>query len=149
MSFQWDSRRAFLVPPSWQEALKIRVQFRRTILLLLNSTESLPRGPEDFNELLQSARHSLSVIRAHPCESISSSSPAHAAFDPYIARQLNTFLPVRVIDVPSLEQTCDAYERLLNGWEDLAKLSNTYQLSTWNVCKTFSFMHLWYMYWLC
>ncbi|GAW03142.1 glycoside hydrolase [Lentinula edodes] len=120
------------VPPSWQEALKIRVQFRRTILLLLNSTESLPRGPEDFNELLQSARHLLSVIRAHPCESISSSSPAHAAFDPYIARQLNTFLPVRVIDVPSLEQTCDAYERLLNGWEDLAKLSNTYQLSTWN-----------------
>ncbi|KAJ3807472.1 Mak10 subunit, NatC N-terminal acetyltransferase-domain-containing protein [Lentinula aff. lateritia] len=106
--------------------------FRRTILLLLNSTESLPRGPEDFDQLLQSARHSLSVIRAHPCESISSSSPAHTAFDPYIARQLNTFLPVRVIDVPSLEQTCDAYERLLNGWEDLAKLSKTYQISTWN-----------------
>ncbi|KAJ3869867.1 Mak10 subunit, NatC N-terminal acetyltransferase-domain-containing protein [Lentinula novae-zelandiae] len=88
--------------------------------------------PSDYTPLLQSARHSLSVIRAHPCESISSSSPAHAAFDPYIARQLNTFLPVRVIDVPSLEQTCDAYERLLNGWEDLAKLSKTYQISTWN-----------------
>ncbi|KAJ3892376.1 Mak10 subunit, NatC N-terminal acetyltransferase-domain-containing protein [Lentinula edodes] len=117
---------------SFVSGFKIVVQFRRTILLLLNSTEALPRGPEDFNQLLQSARHSLSVIRAHPCESISSSSPAHAAFDPYIARQLNTFLPVRVINVPSLEQTCDAYERLLNGWEDLAKLSKTYQLSTWN-----------------
>ncbi|KAJ4475557.1 Mak10 subunit, NatC N-terminal acetyltransferase-domain-containing protein [Lentinula aciculospora] len=120
------------VPPSWQEALKIRLQFRRTILLLLNSTESLTRDHEDFKHLLQSARHSLSIIRAHPCESITSSSPAHAAFDLHIARRLNTFLPVRVIEVPSPEQTCNAYERILNGWEDLAGLSRTYQISTWN-----------------
>ncbi|KAJ3997460.1 Mak10 subunit, NatC N-terminal acetyltransferase-domain-containing protein [Lentinula boryana] len=120
------------VTPLWQEALKLRLQFRRNILLLLNFTESLPRDLGVFDEILQSTRHCLSIIRAHPCKSITSSSPARAAFDPYIARRLNTFLPVRIIDLPSWEHTCDAYERLLNGWEDIARLSKTYQLSTWN-----------------
>ncbi|KAJ3843014.1 Mak10 subunit, NatC N-terminal acetyltransferase-domain-containing protein [Lentinula raphanica] len=120
------------VPPLWQEAIKIRLQFRRHLIVLLSSTESLPRNREDFENHLHAARHCLSIIRLHRCESISSTSAAHAAFDPHIARRLNTFLPVRIVDIPSWDQTCDAYERLLNGWEDIDRLSTTHDISTWN-----------------
>lgn len=122
------------MPPLWQAALTTRLQFRRVILLLINSTNSLIRDPEGFNQLLKLAKELLAIIRANPSpQSPSSSSAAHAAFDPYIARNLNTFLPVRVIDVPTPAQTCDAYASLLDGWEELTRLSKTYHITTWDV----------------
>ncbi|KIK64309.1 hypothetical protein GYMLUDRAFT_71269 [Collybiopsis luxurians FD-317 M1] len=138
-AINWLSRTT-QVPPLWQAALKSRLQFRRTILLLLNilsGSNSLARERAQFLHLLKQARELLLTIRAHVqsqalAPTLPSSSPARAAFDPYIARKLDTFLPVRIIEVPSPEQTYDAYESLLDGWEELARLSNTYHITTWD-----------------
>ncbi|KAF5367224.1 hypothetical protein D9757_012228 [Collybiopsis confluens] len=130
------------VPPLWQEALKVRLQLRWTLLLLLNicsGTKSIASEHTEFLRLLNQARQLLSILRAHsqsqsPTFSthLSPDSPARAAFDPFIARKLDTFIPVRVIEVPSMEQTCSAYERILDGWEELARLSNTFQVHIWD-----------------
>ncbi|KAF9064633.1 Mak10 subunit, NatC N-terminal acetyltransferase-domain-containing protein [Rhodocollybia butyracea] len=126
----------FTVSPLWNEALKTRLKFRRVILLLMNSTKSLPTtGCEEFTTNIQIARRLLSIIRADSLSELKPlpSSPAYAAFDPYIARKLNTFLPVRVIDVPSSSQVYDSYEKIFDGWEEFAKLSRTYDITAWDL----------------
>lgn len=99
----------------------------------MNSANSLHREPGEFDQLVTLARQLLAIIRANPSQQPPSSSPAHAAFDPYIARKLHTFLPVRVITVPNPAQTLDAYDGLLDGCEELARLSKTYHITTWDV----------------
>lgn len=86
-----------------------------------------------FPELINQAREHLHSIRVHPSPEPDPDSPARRAFDPYVARRLNTFIPIRVIDVPTAEDTWSAMDRFLEGWEELSVLSLTGEISTWDV----------------
>jgi N-alpha-acetyltransferase 35, NatC auxiliary subunit len=92
-----------------------------------------------LHDLIQSAREQLLVIQTYSPE-CSSDSPAQLAFDPYIARRLQMFTPIRVIPPPDLQKTCDAIERLLDGLDEISLLKDTNELLTWEV--SFYFLRL-------
>ncbi len=91
---------------------------------------------EHFIRLISQARLELASIRADCAPEPSEEAAAYAAFDPYIARRLNTFLPVRVIEPPSSSQTWMRLDEFLDGWQDFAKLARTYCISTWEVSSS-------------
>ncbi len=71
--------------------------------------------PGPFQNLLYRAYELLDIVRSHPAPVPQADSPAHFAFDPFIARRLTTFIPVREIDVISTSQTWDALKKTF-GW---------------------------------
>lgn len=86
-----------------------------------------------FQDLIKLARGQLAVIRAHPSPEPTPDSPAHLAFDPTFARNLNTFVPLRVIPVPTVGDTWKWIDALLDGWQELSLLSQTTSITTWDV----------------
>ena len=86
-----------------------------------------------FQGLINLAHGHLAVIRAHPSPEPMPDSPAHLAFDPTFARNLNTFVPLRVIPVPTLEDTWKCIDAFLDGWQELSLLSQTASIATWDV----------------
>ena len=89
-----------------------------------------------FQALVDIAREQLETIRIHPSPEPAAGSPAQLAFDPFIARHLNTFVPMRVLAVLTPEQTWKAIDVLLDGWHELSLLSVTNDISTWEVKLT-------------
>ncbi|KAK7040262.1 N-alpha-acetyltransferase, non-catalitic subunit [Paramarasmius palmivorus] len=109
-----------------------RLLFRKTILELME--HSIHHDKERFQQLLQNARQHLYEIQTQlPIPDPPMGSPAHKAFDPYIAGRLNTFLPIRVIELPAIEESWNAWRNFLNGWEEMLTLSNTREIMSWKV----------------
>jgi N-alpha-acetyltransferase 35, NatC auxiliary subunit len=88
---------------------------------------------DQFLALISATREQLSIIRAHPSPSPAPDSPPWLAFDPAIARRLNSFAPLRIVEPRTPEMTWDSIHTLLNGLEELHLLSKTTRLSTWEV----------------
>ena len=88
---------------------------------------------EQFQTLIREAHSVLDFVRAHPPPELDMNSPARLAFDPYIARRLVTFMPIRVLDLPPIDKTWNALEQLLHGWTEMAHLSISRSLLTWEV----------------
>jgi hypothetical protein len=86
-----------------------------------------------FQDLVDVAHGHLEIIRAHPSPEPGPDSPAHLAFDPTFARHLNTFVPLRILPVPALEDTWKRIDTLLDGWQELTLLSQATNISTWDV----------------
>jgi hypothetical protein len=86
-----------------------------------------------FHQLIQKAREQLQVVRDQPSPNPSLDSPALLCFDNLVARRLNTFLPLRILEMRSISQTWDAIDVLLDGWSELSILSTTTNISTWAV----------------
>lgn len=91
------------------------------------------RTPDQIESLLREARESLGTIRLQPIPEPGDHSPAYLAFDPCIGRRLNTFVPLRVITPPPVDQTWNAMQSFLDGWYDLRLLAMTTDISTWEV----------------
>jgi len=72
-------------------------------------------------------------MESHPSPEPGQGSPASYAFDPYIARRLNTFVPIRKLDVPSRKTTWDDFKRMVNGWNEANALAETHEITTWDV----------------
>ncbi|KAG7453081.1 uncharacterized protein BT62DRAFT_959328 [Guyanagaster necrorhizus] len=119
------------IPPLWRDGLRVRLDLRKIILRLMNC--NIFDDPGSFMDLLQRAYELLDIVRAHPAPMPQDDSPAHLAFDPFIARRLTTFIPIREIDVPSTTQTWDALEKLLDGWREMLSLSLTKYITTWEI----------------
>ncbi|KAK0442907.1 Mak10 subunit, NatC N-terminal acetyltransferase-domain-containing protein [Armillaria borealis] len=113
------------------DGLRVRLDLRKIILQLMDCNVFDEPGP--FQNLLYRAYELLDIVRSHPAPVPQVDSPAHFAFDPFIARRLTTFIPVREIDVISTSQTWDALEKLLDGWREMLSLSLTKYLTTWEV----------------
>lgn len=94
-----------------------------------------------FQELLSTAREHLQFTRTHLSPEPIPGSIPYLSFDPYIARRLNSFIPLRVLDIPGHEQTCNTIEALLDGWYELSLLSITKDISTWEVIVVRCFAH--------
>ncbi|KAG5650935.1 hypothetical protein H0H81_010490 [Sphagnurus paluster] len=95
--------------------------------------ERSPTSSAYYQNFLDLAKEQLMIIRSHPSPEPGSSSPAHHAFDPCIARRLKTFVPLRVIPVPPQEDTWKAVEATLNGWQEVSLLAHAHALSTWEI----------------
>lgn len=87
----------------------------------------------EFQDLINMARTLLTTIRANPSPEPRPESPALLAFDPSISRQLKTYVPLRIIPVPSPGDTWDRIDALLDGWQELCVLSQTTDILTWDV----------------
>ncbi|KAK0492210.1 Mak10 subunit, NatC N-terminal acetyltransferase-domain-containing protein [Armillaria luteobubalina] len=98
------------IPPQWRDGLRVRLDLRKIILQLMDCNVFDEPGP--FRSLLYRAYELLNIVRSHPAPVPQADSSAHFAFDPFIARRLTTFIPVREIDVISTSQTWDALEKL-------------------------------------
>jgi hypothetical protein len=84
--------------------------------------------------LLASARASLRFIREHPAPLPSAGSPAHDAFDPYVARRLSSSIPLRVVELPGAQEgTWRWVEGMLEGWEEVGRLCGAGGLRVWEV----------------
>jgi N-alpha-acetyltransferase 35, NatC auxiliary subunit len=70
---------------------------------------------------------------AHPAVQPMPNSAASRVFDPYISRRFPTFVPIRIIELPTFEETCLALQKMLDGFEDLTRLSKTHEISNWEV----------------
>lgn len=88
---------------------------------------------DQFQALISVAREQLLTIRTHPSPSPAPDSPPWLAFDPAIARRLNSFAPLRIVEPPTPEATWESISALLDGLEELYLLSNTTNVSTWEV----------------
>ncbi|KAJ7290144.1 Mak10 subunit, NatC N-terminal acetyltransferase-domain-containing protein [Mycena rebaudengoi] len=131
-----DSATAWLirsrkVPEPWLTALVARLNLRKALLNAMDA--NIFRSPSEFLDLINLTRNHLKTVRTYPSPSLEPNSAAHLAFDPYIARKLNSSVPIRVIDVPPLAETWDAIDALLDGWEEQRLLSLTSNVSTWEL----------------
>ncbi|ESK85192.1 amino-acid n-acetyltransferase subunit [Moniliophthora roreri MCA 2997] len=120
------------VPKTWYKALCDRLLFRKTILELME--HDIYHDKERFRHLLRDARRYLDEIRSQTSiPEPSQDSPARKAFDPYIAGRLNTFLPIRVVELPAIEDSWSAWNNFLDGWEETLVLSDTKEITSWEV----------------
>ncbi|KAJ7891358.1 Mak10 subunit, NatC N-terminal acetyltransferase-domain-containing protein [Mycena olivaceomarginata] len=111
------------VPDPWATAL--------ALLQLMDA--NIFKTPSDFLDLINVARNHLKTVRTYPSPAPGPESTAHLAFDPYIARKLNSTVPIRVIDVPPVSEAWDSIDVLLDGWEEQRLLSLTANVSTWEL----------------
>ncbi|KAJ7063693.1 Mak10 subunit, NatC N-terminal acetyltransferase-domain-containing protein [Mycena amicta] len=117
------------VPEPWLTALVARLNLRKVLLQLMDS--NIFRSPSNFMQLIGIARNHLKTVQSYPAPEPATGSVAHLAFDPYIARKLNSSVPIRVIPLPPIAETWLTVEALLDGWEELRLLSLTTTVSTW------------------
>jgi hypothetical protein len=86
-----------------------------------------------FSILISTARDHLRAVRTQPSPTPSPDSPAHLFFDPYIAKRLNSSVPLRIVHPRTAEETWEAIEALLDGWAEIQYLSTTMDISSWEV----------------
>lgn len=103
----------------------------QTILQLMHS--NVFADSSLFEDLLDAAHEQLMIIRNHPSSEPQPDSPAHLAFDPWVARRLKTFVPLRIVPVRAPDETWRTLNAMLHGWRELNHLSKTISLSTWEV----------------
>ncbi|KAJ6606132.1 Mak10 subunit, NatC N-terminal acetyltransferase-domain-containing protein [Mycena vulgaris] len=120
-----DSQKRF--PDPWATALIARLESAQAM------DANIFRSSSDFLDLINIARNHLKTVRTYPSPALELASSAHLAFDPYVARKLNSTVPIRVIDVPPVTETWDAIDTLLDGWEEQRLLSQTANISTWEI----------------
>ncbi|KAF7324457.1 hypothetical protein MSAN_02517700 [Mycena sanguinolenta] len=129
-----DSATAWLVrsrkvPDPWATALIARLNLRKALLQIMDA--NIFKASTDFLTLVNVARNHFHTVRTYPSPEPAAESPARLAFDPYIARKLNSTVPIRVIDVPSVTEAWRSIDALLDGWEEQRLLSLTANVSTW------------------
>ncbi|KAF9265939.1 hypothetical protein L218DRAFT_897912 [Marasmius fiardii PR-910] len=119
------------VSPTWCQALADRLLLRKSILEVM---EHDARNGEDTRKLLEVAQHHLFRVRSKaPPPDPFQDSPARRAFDPYISRRLNTFLPVRVINLPDANKSWENWGNFLGGYGEMLALSQTHEVSSWEL----------------
>ncbi|PPR02186.1 hypothetical protein CVT26_012126 [Gymnopilus dilepis] len=119
------------VPVRWKNALKARLQLRKTLLQVMST--DITRNRIEFQQLVFQAQNDLHTVQANPSPECEPDSPAQLAFDPYIGRRLQTATPIRVVPPPSFEETCKALKYLLDGLLEVGFLESFDNLSTWQL----------------
>ncbi|RDB19321.1 N-alpha-acetyltransferase 35, NatC auxiliary subunit [Hypsizygus marmoreus] len=118
-------------PVLWRNALRARITLRKIILQIMHT--DIFASPSQYQDLIDTAREQLAIIRSHPSPVPVASSPVHHVFDPYIARLLKTFVPLRIVPLPAPEETWRSISDLLDGWQELCVLAQVHNLSTWEI----------------
>jgi len=93
----------------------------------------IPAQNSQALDFIKKVRGNITSILAHPATAPTPGSPASRVFDPYISRRFPTFIPIRVIEVPPMEQTFQMIRRMLDGFEEMTRLSATSEVWNWEV----------------
>ncbi|KIM87338.1 hypothetical protein PILCRDRAFT_63658, partial [Piloderma croceum F 1598] len=123
--------RSYTVTMPWRDALLARMLLRKTILELMDC--GTYRDSAHIHALLTSARAQLRSIRSRPCPVPAPGSNAFLVFDPFVARKLNSFGPLRTHELPSQERVWDALQCFLDDWDEVRLLCGTTSILTWEV----------------
>ncbi|KAI4518159.1 hypothetical protein K525DRAFT_288711 [Schizophyllum commune Loenen D] len=126
------------VSPYWRDALAARLALMKTMITFM-STDMFRNLPLVF-PLFEEARRHLRTMQMTLPPTPPSNSPAQLAFDPYIARRLNTFIPVRVITLRPVEETLNDVAHMVDRWEEVASLTVVSDLTIW---RTVGDLRLW------
>ncbi|KAK7035942.1 Mak10 subunit, NatC N-terminal acetyltransferase-domain-containing protein [Favolaschia claudopus] len=119
------------VSAPWTAALLARLNLRKTLLQLMDA--NIFKAPSEFLDLINIVRSHLKTVRTSPSPDPGSDATARLAFDPYIARKLNSSVPIRVIEIPPVSEAWQSVDALLDGWEEQRLLSLTTNVSTWEL----------------
>ncbi|KIY48168.1 hypothetical protein FISHEDRAFT_59008 [Fistulina hepatica ATCC 64428] len=119
----------------WRGALVARLTLRKAVLDIIATGPMPPDGQNmRFWESLQIAKTALhQVMQAQPIPEPRAGSPARRAFDPYIARKLNTLTPIRVVPLRGTEWTWKTLDRLVSGMSEACALRVDMHMSTWQL----------------
>ena len=78
------------------------------------------------------ARELVNRVRS-PQDAMPADSPVHLAMDAYIARRLPNFMPIRVTEIPPLEQIWDSLDAFLKFWAEVGHLVTSPSVLLWKV----------------
>jgi hypothetical protein len=84
-------------------------------------------------DTIQVARQYLQALRECPAPEPESTSPARAALDPHVIRNLHAYVPLTPRTLRSQEAIWDAVGEWLDGWEAIGMLTAEASLGTWEV----------------
>jgi len=90
----------------------------------------LPKGTSFIDPLVSEARRQLLAIQRQVIR-ISENSAALEAFDPRISRHLHSIIPLKPINLAPQEDIWLSVNGLLDGWEQISKLTSCESLVTW------------------
>ncbi|EMD34296.1 hypothetical protein CERSUDRAFT_140689 [Gelatoporia subvermispora B] len=113
------------------DALCDRLLLRKTILQLLRL--SVPSSAEELSAFLLHARLLLGHMKSESLYTPPETSLVNSAVDPYVTRFLHNFLPVRKLVLPGSDETWQAMERWLDGWEELGSLLGCSYVLSWEI----------------
>ncbi|KAA1475811.1 Mak10-domain-containing protein [Dentipellis sp. KUC8613] len=115
----------------WRTAMLNRIMLRKTLVELYAADI---KDTSRYQSLIANAQIYLRAVRDGPTPTIPPpGSPGALAFDPHITRRLNSFVPLKSLTLPPQEQTWDALDGLLRGFEELSRLSTVDYLYTWKI----------------
>lgn len=93
----------------------------------------LYKDPGRYQAHLNLALEQLRIVRSLSYLPPAPESPALFAFDPYAARRLNTFGPLRTHELPTQEKVWEALEGFLNDCDELRLMCSITCIATWEV----------------
>ena len=100
--------------------------------LLQLYTLDLLKGVDELWYHTTVGRELVNRVR-RPHDPLPPNSPIHLAIDPYIARRLPNFMPIRVTEVPPLAQIWDSLDVHLEVWAEVGHLVTSPSLLKWTV----------------
>ncbi|KAI0806725.1 Mak10 subunit, NatC N-terminal acetyltransferase-domain-containing protein [Fomes fomentarius] len=119
------------------EALCDRLLLRKALIKLYRL--DLLQESADLGFHIAVARGLLHRVRASQQTSLPPGSPVTLAMDPYIARRLPNFMPIRVTDLPPPDETWDALDRYLQYWGEVGHLVNSHSLLRWETAGSLQY----------
>ncbi|KAI8974244.1 Mak10-domain-containing protein [Trametes punicea] len=132
-----DWLRQSYFPDPQVTALCDRLLLRKTLLQLYRN-EPL----KDSAQLAYDGAIALGLlhrIRTTTQNPLGPDSPAFLAIDPYIARRLPNFMPIRVTELPPQDKSWGALEAFLEYWQEVGKLITSPSLSKWEAAGSMRF----------
>ncbi|OJT02029.1 N-alpha-acetyltransferase, 35 NatC auxiliary subunit [Trametes pubescens] len=117
-------------------ALCDRLLLRKAILELYRSNPL-----KDSNEVLYGVAAGVGLVHRIRGSSrdLAPDSPARLAMDPYIARRLPNFMPIRVTELPSYDESWDALSSFLEEWQETQNLVASPSLVKWEAAGSLRF----------
>ncbi|KAJ3569987.1 hypothetical protein NP233_g4697 [Leucocoprinus birnbaumii] len=119
------------VPYHWKEPLISRLQLRKTFLQLLDT--NVHQSPAQFKGYIDNCQEFLRQLASQPIPEPRQESVARLAFDPYVSKQLNTAVPIRVLPIGSSEETWRTFHVFFEDLKETSRLATTHSLTTWKV----------------
>ncbi|KAI0713691.1 Mak10 subunit, NatC N-terminal acetyltransferase-domain-containing protein [Earliella scabrosa] len=116
---------------NYTEAICQRLMLRKSLIELYRL--NLLRESTELGFHIALARGLLQNVRTMQTPLIPPDSPIHLAIDPYIARRLPNFMPIRVTELPPLTETWDTLDGFLQYWRDVGHLVNSQSILKWEV----------------
>ncbi|KAI0738031.1 Mak10 subunit, NatC N-terminal acetyltransferase-domain-containing protein [Daedaleopsis nitida] len=118
------------------EALRDRLLLRKTLLYLYRL--DLLKSSSELGYNVAVARGLLHRVRTFQ-PTLPQDSPVTLAMDPYIARRLPNFMPIRVTELPPLAETWDTLDTFLSFWGEIGYLVNSLSLLKWEAAGSLSY----------